>query len=126
MSPIFRDRDMDIEEEAVELPSVARHRSERRKRLFLRLPWDQLVSDIQVLGTDRATRLFLVLRLQEALDADRAIEGWLKLRRSLLRDVGLDRSDLSRTVAELEGAGLIEVQRRTGHRSWVRFVSTRK
>src|SRR5688500_14471202 len=88
-----------------------KHRREKRERRFLNVDWGWLVQALEQVGTDRATRLLLVLSLQTQLDRRKAPKGWVEPRAELIAAVGLKDRNYSRTVAYLESKGLIDVER---------------
>jgi hypothetical protein len=115
-------RDEEIEIEAVELPSVARHRQERGNKRFLLVGWSRLGALMRAERTTRSTRLLLVLLMQGKLDSVKKCDGWIEPQPGLLADAGLDRNHIGVVVAHLEKSGIIEVERRLGKRSRVRFL----
>jgi hypothetical protein len=101
--------------------TTAQRRRAKRAQMFLRVPWSQLAEEMRAVGTDRATRLLAVLHLQNALDEPR--DGWVKLRPSLLKAVGLADDNFNRAVARLERGGLVKVEKRAGKRPLLRLTS---
>ena len=99
--------------------TAAQRRRAKRAQMFLRVPWSQLAEEMRAIGTDRATRLLAVLHLQGALDNPK--DGWLKLRPSLLKAVELTDANFSHVAAQLERAGLVEVEKQTGKRALLRL-----
>ena len=71
----------------------------------------------------RSVGLWLAIRMQAKLEGT----DWVRVRTHLRESLGFtNRAAHSRAVAELERAGLIEVQRRTGYAPLVRLVAQRK
>ena len=67
----------------------------------------------------RAVGLWLAIRMQAKLEG----RPWVRVRTHLRESLGFNnRAAHSRAVAELERAGLIEVQRRKGYAPLVRLV----
>jgi hypothetical protein len=103
--------------------TVTRRRRESRAKRYLTINWDETAAAVVRLQTDHATRLWLVLQLQAKLNRHK--DGWIKLRRQLLDQVGLPRH-VRNVIASLERAGLIEVQRSPSKRALVRLVTARR
>jgi hypothetical protein len=114
-------RDEGIEAEPVELECLKGVKRRRQQR-FVLVPWGQLAAQMKALRVSPSGRLLMVLHLQKNLDATRADDGWIVPRNSILAEVDLAHRNFSRVLAQLEAAGLIEVQRRPGKRSKVRLV----
>ena len=71
----------------------------------------------------RSVGLWLAIRMQAKLEG----QQWVRVRTHLRQSLGFtNRAAHSRAVAELERAGLIEVQRRAGYAPLVRLVAQRK
>src|ERR687883_239225 len=74
------------------------------------------------LSTARALGLWLTIRAQARMEG----KEWVRVRTHLLEAIGLGTTwARSRAYAELERAGLIEVQRRKGYAPLVRLVPQR-
>ena len=103
------------------VPEWRKRRTAKRGRRFVMVEWGQLAPALRALGTDRATRLFLVLHLlRRLLCAKRT--GWVELVRHDLEAAGLADGHLTRAVVKLEALGLVEVQRRPGKRPLLRLI----
>ena len=81
----------------------------------LRLDWLAAVADS---GHSKALLVALAIKAQ----ADRRHETWVTPPPGVLNDFGVSRVDRSRSIAALEKAGLLEVQRRAGRPPLVRLV----
>jgi hypothetical protein len=103
-------------------PEWRKRRKAKRDRVFVVASWSELMPALQALGTDQATKLYLVLLLQRKLQRTRRADGWIELIRHRLVAVGLANNNLSKAVAKLEKAGLVEVQRRPGKRPLLRLA----
>jgi hypothetical protein len=86
-------------------------------KLYIKTSWAELTDLMVKAGTDRATRLLMVLRLQSELEG----WGWITPRACLLADVELVDRHYYEAVSRLERAGLIEVARSPGKRAKVRL-----
>ena len=73
--------------------------------------------------SSRSVGLWLAIRMQAKLER----REWVRVRTHLRESLGFtNRAAHSRAVTELERAGLIEVQRRSGYAPLVRLVAQRK
>jgi DNA-binding transcriptional ArsR family regulator len=95
-------------------------RAEKRARRFVMVGWGEVASACRVAGTDRATRLLMVLYLHRNLSKNR--DGWIAPEQKDLIAIGIGDSNLSKDVAKLEALGLVEVQRRPGKRPLLRLA----
>jgi hypothetical protein len=116
----LRLRDEDIPADKTET-EIDRRRKRARRGLFLpatALPESQAA--VGKLSTARALGLWLTIRAQMRMES----KEWVRVRTHLLEGIGLGTTwARSRAYAELERAGLIEVQRRKGFAPLVRLVS---
>ena len=115
----LRLRDEDIP--AVKAETEAdRRRGRARKGLFLpATPLAEIQAAASRLSTARALGLWLTIRAQARMEG----REWVRVRTHLLEAVGLGTTwARSRAYAELERAGLVEVQRRKGYAPLVRLV----
>jgi hypothetical protein len=97
-------------------------RTTKRARRFVMVGWGELVPIMVRLKFTRASRLLFVLLLHRNLQRVGHRDGWVRLERKDLASVGLADSNLTKAVAKLETAGLVEVQRRPGKRPLIRLV----
>src|SRR4051794_2098335 len=118
----LRLRDEDIPATKVET-EVGRRRARARKGLFLpATPLPEIQAAASRLSTARALGLWLTMRAQAKMEG----KEWVRVRTHLLQAIGLGTTwARSRAYAELERAGLIEVQRRKGYAPLVRLVPQR-
>lgn len=100
-------------------------RAAKRARRFVMVGWGELASDMQAVGTDRATRLLMLLYLYARLQRVKTGGGWIELALHDLATVGLADKNFHRVVEQLETAGRIEVRRRPGKRPLVKLVTPR-
>jgi hypothetical protein len=93
-------------------------RNERRSGLFIKgpIPVAQIAAAIAS-GHAKAPLMLLAVKFRS--DTEQA--GWVKLPATLLSDWRFSATDRSRSVASLERAGLLEVQRRKGRPPLVRM-----
>ena len=91
-----------------------------RDRLYIRsLAWPELAAVVAAGLSGRAVGLWLTIRMQASIEG----REWVRVRTHLRASLGFtNRAAHSRAVAELERAGLIEVQRRKGYAPLVRLV----
>jgi hypothetical protein len=91
-----------------------------RDRLFIpSVAWPELAHAVAAGMSGRAMGLWLAIRMQAKLERT----GWVRVRAHLRESLGFtNRAAHSRAMAELERAGLIEVQRRKGFAPLVRLV----
>jgi hypothetical protein len=101
---------------------LQKRRAAKRARRFVMIEWGDLVPALHALDTDRATRLLLLLLLQDKLQRVRTKNGWIELVKHDLEAVDLADSNLTKWVVKLETLGLIEVQRRLGKRPLLRLI----
>ena len=104
------------------VPEWRKRRDAKRARHFVMIEWGTLATDMHTLGMDRTSRLYLVLHLRARLRTTRTRDGWIELVRHELAAAGLADGNLSRDVATLEAAGLVEVRRRSGKRPLLRLA----
>jgi hypothetical protein len=97
-------------------------RAEKRGRRFVLASWDLLVPAMHAMGCSRAQRLFFTLLLHRKLQRVQAQGGWVLIKLTDLKAVGLADSNFTKAVAHLEKLGLIEVQRRPGKRPLLRLI----
>ena len=102
---------------------VGRGRTRARKGLFLpATPLPEIQAAASRLSTARALGLWVTIRAQARMEG----KDWVRVRTHLLEGIGLGTTwARSRAYAELERAGLIEVQRRKGYAPLVRLVPRR-
>ena len=95
-------------------------RKAARDRLFLpSTPWSEFAAVVAAGMSGRAVGLWLAIRMQAKLEGT----DWVRVRTHLRDSLGFtNRAAHSRSVAELERMGLIEVQRRKGYAPLVRLV----
>jgi hypothetical protein len=105
---------------------VAKRRAAKRSRRFVMVGWSELATSLCAYGADQPTRLLMVIHLQARLQRTVAKRGWTELVHADLHSVGLVSCNLSKAVAKLEQAGVIEVRRRPGKRPLVRLVKACK
>jgi DNA-binding MarR family transcriptional regulator len=79
-------------------------------RLYFRVQWNRLAEAMNALGTDRATRLWLLLSWQTRVS--RTSDGWVPPQMYMLEKIGLRDGHCNDVVRRLEKLGLVEVQRR--------------
>ena len=118
----LRLRDEDLPAAKVET-EAGRRRTRARKGLFLpATPLPEIQAATSKLSTARALGLWLTIRAQARMEG----KEWVRVRTHLLEGIGLGTTwARSRAYAELERAGLIEVQRRQGYAPLVRLVPQR-
>ncbi len=116
----LRLRDEDLPAVKVET-EVGGRRTRARKGLFLpATPLPEIQAAASRLSTARALGLWLTIRAQARMEG----KEWVRVRTHLLEAVGLGTTwARSRAYAELERAGLIELQRRKGYAPLVRLAS---
>jgi hypothetical protein len=102
---------------------LEKRRAAKRARRFVLVDWGVLAPAMQTMGTDRATRLYLVLHLHAKLR--RTTDGWVKLPPKDLAEVGLADGNFNRAVTKLERLGLVETRRSTGRRPLLRLSPER-
>ena len=95
-------------------------RKAARDRLFIpSTAWPEFAAVVATGMSGRAVGLWLAIRMQVKLEG----KPWVRVRTHLRESLGFNnRAAHSRAVAELERAGLIEVQRRKGYAPLVRLV----
>jgi hypothetical protein len=103
-------------------PEWRKRRNAKRARRFVMIGWAELAPALCALGTDKATRLLLVLHLHERLQRARTNDGWIDLLLHDLKATELADGHLNRAVAKLERFGRVEVRRRSGKRPLLRLV----
>ena len=105
---------------------VGVRRKATRNRLFIpSTAWPEFAAVVAAGVSGRSVGLWLAIRMQAKLEGQSW--GWVRVRTHLRQDLGFtNRAAHSRAVAELERAGLIEVQRRSGYAPLVRLVAQRK
>src|SRR4051794_11427204 len=105
----------------VTLPFSAegQRRLERKRQAFVRGPLylDWIGAAVRC-GDSRGLAVLLATKSK----ADARRETWTKPPRAVLRAYGIGAKPLSRAIAALEQAGLIEVRRRKGRPSLIRLV----
>ena len=118
----LRLRDEDLPAAKVET-EVGRRQARARKGLFLpATPLPEIQAAVSRLSTARALGLWVTIRAQARMEG----KDWVRVRTHLLEGIGLGTTwARSRAYAELERAGLIEVQRRKGYAPLVRLVPQR-
>ena len=102
---------------------AARKRKAARDRLFVpSTPWPEFAAVVAARVSGRAVGLWVAIRMQARLERT----DWVRVRTHLRESLGFtNRAAHSRAVAELERAGLIEVQRRKGYAPLVRLLPRR-
>jgi hypothetical protein len=91
-----------------------------RQRLFVpSTAWPELAAVVAAGVSGRSVGLWLAIRMQAKLER----REWVRVRTRLRQSLGFtNRAAHSRSVAELERLGFIEVQRRKGYAPLVRLV----
>jgi hypothetical protein len=56
---------------------LQKRRRLKKQQLFLRVLWHRLTQDMEALGTDRATRLLMVLHLQTNMNGPGQSVSWV-------------------------------------------------
>jgi len=112
----------DIQSTKVDAGSQTR-RKVNRERLFIpSTAWPVFAAVVAAGVSGRSVGLWLAIRMQAKVEG----QQWVRVRTHLRESLGFDnRAAHSRAVAELERAGLIEVQRRKGYAPLVRLVPLR-
>jgi|ERR671919_322387 DNA-binding MarR family transcriptional regulator len=111
----------EIETEDVELETIRRLKRWRAQR-YIRISWSRMRTLMLAAGTDRSTRLLMVLVLLEKLDQVQSNAGWIKLRGHILKDLELDQTSFCAVVNRLEKKGVIETKRSPGKRPLIRML----
>ena len=89
-------------------------------RWYVRLSWHELARAMQSLSTDRATRLWLLVKWQTRVE--KSDDGWLLPKRQILAALELVGPNYGIVVNRLEERGLVEVQRRPGKQPLLRLI----
>jgi hypothetical protein len=107
----------------IPVTKIAPLRDARRDGLFVKgpIPVAQIAAAIAS-GHVKAPLMLLAVKFRT--DTERA--DWVKLPTLLLSDWQFSASDRSRSIAALEKAGLLEVQRRKGRSPLLRLVHPRE
>ena len=95
-------------------------RKVNRDRLFIpSTAWPEFAAVVAAGVSGRSVGLWLAIRMQAKVEG----QQWVRVRTHLRDSLGFNnRAAHSRAVAELERAGMIEVQRRKGYAPLVRLV----
>jgi hypothetical protein len=103
--------------------SVAQKRRASRERLFIpSTAWPEFAAVVAAGVSGRAVGLWMAIRMQARLEG----EEWVRVRTHLRESLGFNNCAAhSRTVTELERAGLIEARRRKGYAPLVRLMPQR-
>jgi hypothetical protein len=80
-------------------------------RYYVRVQWAELAATMLKLNTDRATRLWILLKWQTKIEAYKNGNGWVRPHSYMLERLGLRDSHYSVVVDKLEQLGVIEVRR---------------
>ena len=108
--------------EADTLP-LARRKGARGRLFIPSTAWSELAAVVSAGVSSRSVGLWLAICMQAKLER----REWVRVRTHLRESLGFtNRAAHSRAVTELERAGLIEVQRRSGYAPLVRLVAQRK
>jgi DNA-binding transcriptional ArsR family regulator len=93
-----------------------------RRKAYLHVEWNRVVDHLLAARADGRSRLLVALWHQSNLTRPKG--GWFKLQARLLAELGLggSRSNVGRLLGDLEGAGIVELQRRPGKRALVRLI----
>ena len=95
----------------VETMTRARHGGSRDRLFIPSTAWPELAAVVAAGVWGRSVGLWLAIRMQAKLEG----QDWIRVRTHLRESLGFtNRAAHSRSVTELERAGLIEVQRRRG------------
>lgn len=106
---------------AVREEMVRARKARALSRWYVKLSWHELAGAMQALSTDRATRLWLLVKWQDRVE--KPDDGWLLPKRQLLASLELVGPNYGIVVNRLEERGLIEVQRRPGKQPWLRLIN---